>query len=138
VLGGLWLGRGVLWVCSGEGRAVGIAQEEEELGGGPGRVTPPPSSSHGLGRDWGSRSRPWRCQGAWLQRWSELEQCTTVKLDLIGFASASVRRNARKSLKFKFLKFSSLSDHHIGQGILSYFCFKERRSFQEILFQVLI
>jgi hypothetical protein len=26
VLEGFWLGRGVLWVCSGEGRAVGIAQ----------------------------------------------------------------------------------------------------------------
>jgi hypothetical protein len=47
-------------------------------------------------------------------------------------SSASVRRNARKSLKFKFLKFSSLSDHHIGQGIQSYFCCGERRSFAEI------
>jgi hypothetical protein len=53
-------------------------------------------------------------------------------------SSASVRRNARKSLKFKFLKFSSLGTQPIGQGILSYFCFKERRSFEEILFQILI
>jgi hypothetical protein len=30
------------------------------------------------------------------------------------------------------LKFSSLSDHHIGQGIQSYFCCGERRSFAEI------
>jgi hypothetical protein len=34
-------------------------------------------------------------------------------------------------LKFKFLKFSSLSGHHIGQGIQSYFCCGER-SFAEI------
>jgi hypothetical protein len=32
--------------------------------------------------------------------------------------SASVRRNARKSLKFEILKFSSLSDQPIGQGVL--------------------
>jgi hypothetical protein len=48
--------------------------------------------------------------------------------------SASVRRNARKNFKFEFLKFSTLGDQHIGQGVLSYFCYKERRSFAEILF----
>jgi hypothetical protein len=30
-----------------------------------------------------------------------------------------------------------LGAQQIGQGILSYFCFKERRSFAEILFQIL-
>jgi hypothetical protein len=91
-----------------------------------------------LGRGWGRWSRSRHCPGAWLQHWSEPEQCPTVKLDLVGFASASVRRNARKSLKFEFSKISTLGDQHIGQGILSYFCFKERRSFAEILFQILI
>jgi hypothetical protein len=50
--------------------------------------------------------------------------------------SASVRRNARKNLKFEFLKFSSLSDQHIGQGVLSYFCFGEIAGFAQILIQI--
>jgi hypothetical protein len=50
VLGGCQLGCGGLWVGSGASRAVGNAQEEEGLGGGPGRVSSPPSTSHGLGQ----------------------------------------------------------------------------------------
>jgi hypothetical protein len=72
------------------------------------------------------------------RRGANQNSATTVKLDLVGFASASVRRNARKSLKFEFLKSSTLGDQHIGQGALSYFCYKERRSFAEILFQILV
>jgi hypothetical protein len=117
---------------------VGIVQGRRSLGGGPGRKPHPPSASPGLGRGWGRWHRPWRGQGAWLQAWSEPEQCGHSKLDLVRFLSASVRRNARKSLKFEFLKFSTLGAQHISQGILSYFCFKERRSFAEILFQILI
>jgi hypothetical protein len=117
---------------------VGIVQGEEELGGGPGRTSLLPSSSHGLGRGWGRWSRSRHRPGAWLQRLGELEQCSTSELDLVRFLSASVRRNARKNLKFEFLKISSLGDQHIDQGVLSYFCYKERRSFAEILFQILI
>jgi hypothetical protein len=50
--------------------------------------------------------------------------------------SASVRRNARKNLKFEFLKFFSLGDQHMSQGIQWYFCFEERIRFAEILFQI--
>jgi hypothetical protein len=138
VLGGCWLGRGVLWVSSGEGRAVGIVQGRRSLGGGPGRISPPSSPSHGLGWGWGSWARPWCLPGAWLQRWSEPEQWSTQWFGLGLIASASVRQNARKSLKFKFLKFSSLGDHHIGQGILLYFCFKEINFFAKILISNLV
>jgi hypothetical protein len=41
-------------------------------------------------------------------------------------------------LKFEFLKFSTLGAQHIGQGVLSYFCFKEITSFAKILFQILV
>jgi hypothetical protein len=50
--------------------------------------------------------------------------------------SASVRRNARKSLKFEFLKFSTLGDQHMSQGIQWYFCSEEKIRFAEILFQI--
>jgi hypothetical protein len=49
---------------------------------------------------------------------------------------ASVRRNARKSLKFEFLKFSTLGAQHMSQGIQWYFCSEERTRFAEILFQI--
>jgi hypothetical protein len=91
-----------------------------------------PSVSPGLGRGWGRWSRSRHHPGAWRQCQGDQEQCRHSEFDLVRFSPASVRRNARKSLKFKFSKFSSLSDHHIGQGTLSYFCFKERRSFAEI------
>jgi hypothetical protein len=48
------------------------------------------------------------------------------------FFSASARRNARKSLKFKFLKFSTLGDQHNGQGFQSYFCSGEITGFAKI------
>jgi hypothetical protein len=50
VLGGCWLGCGRLWVGSGASRAVGVMQEEDGLGGGPGRSSLRSSSSHGSGR----------------------------------------------------------------------------------------
>jgi hypothetical protein len=52
------------------------------------------------------------------------------------FFSASVRRNARKSLKFEFFKFSTLGGQHMSQGIQWYFYFEERIRFAEILFQI--
>jgi hypothetical protein len=36
--------------------------------------------------------------------------------------SPSVRSNARKNFKFKFLKTSTVGCHHIGQGFQRYFC----------------
>jgi hypothetical protein len=117
VLGGFGLGRGVLWVGAGEGRVVGDVQAAGKKSGGVlGCYLLFSSFFQGLGRGRGDWVRPWHRPEAWQQGCSELEQRTTVKLNLVGFASASVRRNARKSLKFKFLKFSSLSDQHIGQG----------------------
>jgi hypothetical protein len=53
------------------------------------------------------------------------------------FFSASVRRNARKSLKFKFLKTSTLGDQHINPGFQIYFCYHDWFSFAEILFAFL-
>jgi hypothetical protein len=57
VLGGRWVGRGVLWVSSGASRLVGIAQGSGLLGGGPGCKPSLPSSSPGLGRGRGSWNR---------------------------------------------------------------------------------
>jgi hypothetical protein len=57
--------------------------------------------------------------------------------DLLDFHLPGVRRNARKRFKFKFLKFSTLDDPHIGQGFQWYFCYKERLSFAEIIFAFL-
>jgi hypothetical protein len=51
VLGGCRLGYGGLWVGSGASRAVGIVQEEDGLGGGPGRISLHSFPSHGSG--WG-------------------------------------------------------------------------------------
>jgi hypothetical protein len=48
------------------------------------------------------------------------------------FFSASVRRNARKSLKFEFLKFSTLGAQHMSQGFQSYFCSGEITGFAKI------
>jgi hypothetical protein len=45
------------------------------------------------------------------------------------FFSASVRRNACKSLKFEFLKFSTLGAQHMSQGFQSYFCTGETTGF---------
>jgi hypothetical protein len=56
---------------------------------------------------------------------------------LLDFQLPGVRRNARKKFKFEFLKFSTLGDHHIGQGFQSYFCYREMLSFAEILFAFL-
>jgi hypothetical protein len=47
-----------------------------------------------------------------------------------------VRSNARKKLKFEFLKFFTLGGQHIRQGFQRYFCYKKRLSFAEIIFQI--
>jgi hypothetical protein len=75
VLGGFGLGREVRWVGAGEGRVVGDVQAAGKKSGGVlGVLSPPPSSSHGLGRGWGSWARPWRRPAAWQQCLGELEQ----------------------------------------------------------------
>jgi hypothetical protein len=75
VLEGVGLGRGVLWVGAGEGRAVGDVQNAgEKRGGGPGCCSLISSLSHGSGRDWGCWTRPRRLPGAWLQGLDERRQ----------------------------------------------------------------
>jgi hypothetical protein len=93
VLGGCWFSRGVLWVSSGASKLVGIARGSRLLGGGPGCVSPPSSSSHGLGRGWGSWTRPWHLPTTGLQHRSELEQCCTSKSwsHLIFFCQCSTK-----------------------------------------------
>jgi hypothetical protein len=57
---------------------------------------------------------------------------------LLEFHPPGVRRIARKKFKFEILKISTLGDQQIGEGFQSYFCYQERRSFPEILFQNLV
>jgi hypothetical protein len=64
--------------------------------------------------------------------WASSNSAAPVNSISFDFLSASVRRNARKSLKFEFLKFSTLGDQHIGQGFQIYFCYQEWFSFAEI------
>jgi hypothetical protein len=118
VLEGFGLGRGVLWVDSGEGTVVESLQraEEEERGGS--WVLSPlllPFSRLGLGqRGLGSTAEVSRSMATGFER------ARTVKLTVImicpDFHLPGVRRNARKRFKFEFLKFSTLGDPHIGQG----------------------
>jgi hypothetical protein len=56
--------------------------------------------------------------------------------DFLDFCLPGIRRNARKKLKFEFLKFFTLGDQHNRQGFQRYFYYKERLSFAEITFQV--
>jgi hypothetical protein len=46
--------------------------------------------------------------------WSSQNSAAPVKLISTRFASASVRRNARKNSKFEFFKIATLGAHHIG------------------------
>jgi hypothetical protein len=69
---------------------------------------------------------------AWAS-WNSAAPVNSISFD---FLSASVRRNARKNLKFEILKFSNLDNQHMSQGIQWYFCFEERIRFAEILFQI--
>jgi hypothetical protein len=57
--------------------------------------------------------------------------------DFSGFCPPGVRSNARKNLNFKFLKTATVVRQQIGQGFQGYFCYKERLSFAEIIFQIL-
>jgi hypothetical protein len=59
------------------------------------------------------------------------------KLDFLDFCLPGVRSNARKKFKFEFLKTATVGLHHIGQEFQGYFCYKERLSFAEIIFEFL-
>jgi hypothetical protein len=61
----------------------------------------------------------------------------TVKSIFSDFCSPGVRSNARKKLKFEFLQFFTLGGQHTRQGFQRYFCYQERLSFAEIIFQIL-
>jgi hypothetical protein len=117
MLEGFDLGRGVLWVGAGEGRVVGNLQRAgKKRGGGPGAVL------HFLP----CRTAWVGAEGAGVDRGGVQEHGYRLETagdsdphsdqDLLDFHLPSVRRNARKGFKFKFLKFSTLGDQHIGQG----------------------
>jgi hypothetical protein len=136
--GGFGLGCGVLWVGAGESRAVGDVQQAGKKRGGSGVLSPLllPFSRLGSGQGTlGSTAAPPRSMATGAGRTATV--IFTVIMISSDFHLPSVRRNARKRFKFEFLKFSTLGDQPIGQGFQSYFCYKERLSFAEILFAFL-
>jgi hypothetical protein len=104
----------VLCVYSGASKVVGIVQGSKLLGGGPGHnLAFPPLllawvGAGGAGVDRGEAKEHGDSAGA------SQHSAAPVKLIQFGFASASVRQNARKNSKFEFSKFSTLGAHHIG------------------------
>jgi hypothetical protein len=56
----------------------------------------------------------------------------TVIMILPDFRLPGVRRNARKKIKFEFLKFFTLGDQHISQGFQGYFCSEAITCFAKI------
>jgi hypothetical protein len=130
MLAGFGLGDGVLWVGSGEVMAVDDVQRGRGTEGGVWVVS--------------SSSPPFltarvKAEGSRLDRGGLHEHGYRLKAngkseahsDLIfsNFCSPSVRSNARKKLKFEFLKFFTLGGQHIRQGFQRYFCYTERLSF---------
>jgi hypothetical protein len=123
MLAGLGRGDGALWAHVGELMPVGTVQR------GRGRregvravsslsfhVSRPGSGQRGLGLDRGEVSS----MATGLGRTGT--SMATVALILPGFRSPSVRHNARKNSKFKFLKSFTLGCQHITQGFQRYFC----------------
>jgi hypothetical protein len=133
VLGGFGLGCGVLWVGAGESRTVGVVQEERrQRRGSWARFS---SSLHfswlGSGQgELGSTTAPSRSMATGAGRMATV--ILTVILGLLNFYLSSVRRNARKSFKFEFLKTFTLGGQHISQGFQRYFCCQEWFSFAEV------
>jgi hypothetical protein len=70
----------------------------------------------------------------WASKNSDLHS----SFDLARFHLPGVRRIARKNFKFEILKFSTLGTQHMSPGFQSYFCYRERIGFAEILFQILV
>jgi hypothetical protein len=54
------------------------------------------------------------------------------------FCLPGARHNARKRFKFEILKNFTLGGQHVSQGFQRYFCYTERLSFAEIIFQILV
>jgi hypothetical protein len=69
--------------------------------------------------------------------WASKNSDFHSSFDLARFHLPGVRRIARKNFKFEILNTSTLGDQQIGQGFQSYFCYKEKLSFAEILFAFL-
>jgi hypothetical protein len=130
----------MLWVGAGEGRVVGDVQVagKKRWGGSWGAVSSSPPFSmawvgaEGAGIDRGIVQK--HGHRVWASKNSDLHS----SFDLARFHLPGVRRNARKRFKFEFLKFSTLGDQHMSPGFQSYFCYKERTGFVEILFQILV
>jgi hypothetical protein len=59
----------------------------------------------------------------------------TVNSIFSNFCLPGVRHNARKKFEFEILKTATMVLQHIGQGFQGYFCYKERLSFAEIIFE---
>jgi hypothetical protein len=138
VLEGFWLGRGVLWSALARAGRSASSREEDDWEGalGANLVLPPLFLAWVGAGDAGGDRGTVQEHGYSAGASKHSDHHSELRLGLI--FSASVRRNARKRFKFEFLKISCLSDQHIGQGVLSYFCYQERRSFAEILFQILV
>jgi hypothetical protein len=139
VLKGFGLGCGMLWVGAGEGRVVGDVQVAgKKKGGSRGAVSSSPPFSmawvgaEGAGIDRGIVQE--HGDRVWASKNSDLHS----SFDLARFHLPGVRRIARKNFKFEILKFSTLGTQHMSPGFQSYFCYKERTGFAEILFQILV
>jgi hypothetical protein len=81
---------------------------------------------HGIVQEHGDR--------VWASKNSDLHS----SFDLARFHLPGVRQIARKNFKLENLKFSTLGTQHMSPCFQSYFCYKERTGFAEILFQILV
>jgi hypothetical protein len=113
-------------------RSATCREEEGQRGGGPGGVFPLlPCRTAWVG-----------AEGAGLDRGGlhehgyrlEMNGNSGAHSDLIfsDFCSPGVRSNARKKLRFEFLKFFTLGGQHIRQGFQGYFCSQEITCFAKI------
>jgi hypothetical protein len=133
VLEGVGLGRGVLWVGAGEGRAVGSVQRRRRRReGGPALSSSSPAflMARVGAEGTGSVAESPRGMATGFGRGRTV--IFTVVLISPDFQLPGVRRKARKNFKFEFLKFSTLGDHYLSQGIQWYFCSEERMGFARI------
>jgi hypothetical protein len=139
VLGGFGLGRGVLWVGSGAVTTVGVVQEEERQRGGVLGAFPffPPLLTARVGAEGAGLDRGVVNEHGYRHE-TNGNSAGHCELDSLRFCLPGVRRNARMKLYFEFLKFFTLGYQHISQGFQRYFCYQERLSFAEIIFQILV
>jgi hypothetical protein len=133
VLEGCCFGCGGLWVGSGAVMAVGIVQEEERQIGGSWAHSSPSLHFSRLGsgqRELGSTAGVSTSMATGTRRTGAV--IFTVKSIFLDFCSPGVRSNARKKLKFEFLKFLTLGGQHNRQGFQRYFCSEEITCFAKI------